>query len=79
METSVVADAIDGYRNCVSNVDLVLGKPSRKQSRVENNTYTLLWDVGTFNIKCNVIRLVLVSRAGSGIADIGNWIVISET
>ena len=38
----------------------MLGKPNNKQSKVRNNTYTLLRDAGTFNIRYNVVRLVLV-------------------
>jgi len=56
----------------------VLGKPNWKQNRVRNNTYTLSWDAGTFNIRYDVVRLVLVQRAGLGVGDIGNTNVISE-
>ena len=38
----------------------MLGKPNKKQNKVQNNTYTLLRDAGTFNIRYDVVRLVLV-------------------
>ena len=34
----------------------MLGKPNRKQYKVWNNTYTLLRDVGTFNIRYDVVK-----------------------
>jgi hypothetical protein len=38
----------------------MLGKPNKKQNKVRNNTYTLSRRVGTFNIRYDVVRLVLV-------------------
>jgi len=69
----VIDEGTDGYqirkvvvirrRNCrkrVSNGSLMLDKPNKKRSKVRSNTYTLLRDVGTFNSRCDVVRLVLV-------------------
>jgi hypothetical protein len=47
-------------RKRVSNGSLVLGKPNRKQNKVWNNTYTQSRDVGIYNIRYDVVRLVLV-------------------
>jgi len=38
----------------------MLGKPNKKRSKVRNNTYTLSRGIGTFNIKYDVVRLVLL-------------------
>jgi hypothetical protein len=64
-------------RNRVSNDGLMLGKPNNRQSKVRNNTYTLSRDVGTFNIRYDVVRLVLVYQAESSVGDIGDSNVVS--
>jgi len=56
----------------------VLCKPNKKQSKVQNNTYTLSRNVGTFNIRYNVRGLVLMKHAGLNVGDIGNWNVIAK-
>jgi len=69
----VIGEGIGGYqiryvvvtrrrnrRKRVSNGDSELNQPKRKQSKVRKNTYTLLRDAGTFNIRYDVVRLVLV-------------------
>jgi hypothetical protein len=38
----------------------MLSKPNKKPSKVQNNTYTLMRDVDTFNIRYDVVGLVLV-------------------
>jgi len=43
-------------RKRVSNDGLVLGKSNQKQSKVRKNTDTLWMDVGTFNIRNEVVR-----------------------
>jgi len=47
-------------RQRVSNDDLMLGEPNKKQSNVRNNTYTQSKDVGTFNIRYVMVGLVVV-------------------
>jgi len=48
------------YRKRISNNSFVLGQPNRKQSKVWNNIYTLLTDVGTLHSMDDVVRLILV-------------------
>jgi len=38
----------------------MLDKPNKKWSKVRSNTYTLLRDVGTLNIRYDVVGLILV-------------------
>jgi len=57
---SIVVNRRRTRRKRVSNDGSVLDKPNKKQSKVRNNTYTLLRDAGTFNIRYDVVGLVLV-------------------
>jgi hypothetical protein len=54
----------------------MLGKHNWTQNKVRNNTYTLSRDVGIFDIRFDVVRLVLVYWAGSDVSDISNTNVI---
>jgi len=47
-------------RKRISNGNSVVGKPNKKQSTVQYNTYTQSKGIGTFNIRYNMIGLVLV-------------------